>query len=95
MKKNIFDDTKLRFADLKTKEDYVLWLKIAKKGIKIHGLNKTLTLWRKTNNSLSSSIFQKLLDGYRVYKIYMNFNYFDSFFYLSKLSINYILKKYK
>ena len=95
LKKNIFDDTNLRFADLKTKEDYVLWLKIAKKGIKIHGLNKTLTSWRKTNNSLSSSIFQKLLDGYRVYKIYMNFNYLYSFFYLSKLSINYILKKYK
>ena len=65
IKKDILTN-ELQFPSLKTKEDLVLWLKISKK-FKLIGLNKTLTKWRKTENSLSSSIFQKLFDGYKVY----------------------------
>ena len=50
-----------RFPDLKTKEDFVLWLKLISKNVKIYGIDKELTLWRKTNNSLSSSFFKKSL----------------------------------
>ena len=91
--KKIFDDETLKFAPLKTKEDFVLWLKIAKKEIKIVGLDEKLTQWRKIPNSLSSSSVQKLLDGYRVYRIYLGYGRFKSFVYLLLLSINYILKK--
>ena len=45
---------KLLFPKIKTKEDFVLWLLILKKGIKIHSLNKNLVQWRKSKNSLSS-----------------------------------------
>ena len=38
------------------------------------GMNVELTSWRKTSNSLSSSIIQKISDGYKVYNHYMNFN---------------------
>jgi teichuronic acid biosynthesis glycosyltransferase TuaG len=93
IKKNLFNDIDLRFAKLKTKEDYVLWLKIAKKGINIFGIDKVLTSWRKTRNSLSSSTFQKLIDGFRVYKFYMKFNSFKSLVCLLKLSFNYLNKK--
>ena len=93
IKKNLFNDIDLRFAKLKTKEDYVLWLKIAKKGINIFGIDKVLTSWRKTRNSLSSSTFQKLIDGFRVYKFYMKFNSFKSLVYLLRLSLNYLSKK--
>ena len=48
------------FPNLKTKEDYVLWLKLSKKNVKMLGVNKNLTYWRKTNESLSSSSMQKL-----------------------------------
>jgi len=58
----------LRFPNLKTKEDYVLWLEIAKKGKTIHALNTKLTQWRKSKNSLSSSVVRKLTDGYYVYR---------------------------
>lgn len=81
-----------KFAKLKTKEDYVLWLKILKDKKYFDGINKNLTYWRKTNNSLSSSNFQKIIDGYRVYKNYLNFTFFKSVICLLILSFN-ALKK--
>ena len=81
-----------QFPELKTKEDFVLWLLILKKNIKIGSLNKNLTIWRKLDNSLSSSIFQKLRDGFIVYNSYMKFNILKSFFYLLILSINFLRK---
>ncbi len=91
--KKIFNDKNLKFSSLKTKEDYVLWLKIAKKGFKIIGVDEKLTKWRKTSNSLSSSTMQKLLDGYRVYRIYLDYSRIKSLMCLINLSLNYILKK--
>ena len=77
-----------RFANLKTKEDYVLWLKLAKDGILLNGLNKNLVSWRKNQNSLSSSVSQKIIDGFKVYNSYLKFNIFKSIIYLLILSIN-------
>ena len=51
---------------------------------------KKLTSWRSLNNSLSSSIFQKLVDGFRVYYVYMNFNFIKSLYLLFCLSFNYL-----
>jgi len=92
IKKNLINDN-IKFASLKTKEDYVLWLKLLEKNSKIYGLNETLTFWTKSSSSLSSSTFQKLIDGFRVYYKYMNFNYAKSIYYLLCLSINFLLKK--
>ncbi len=92
MKKSLFNN-KIKFPNLKTKEDYVLWLKIAKKGIIIQGIGKVLMKWQKSNNSLSSNTLRKLFDGYSVYKIYMNFSIIRSFYSLLVLSCNFIVKK--
>ena len=81
-----------KFPNLKTKEDFVLWLLVLKKGYKIGGLKKVLTLWRKLNNSLSSSVLQKLIDGYRVYYVHMSFNLFKSIYFLFVLSFKYLKK---
>ena len=81
------------FPNIKTKEDYVLWLKLSKKGVNFYGMIDKLTQWRKTNNSLSSSLIQKLLDGFRVYNRYLKFGILKSFFYLFILSINFLRKK--
>ena len=91
-KRNIFDGNKYQFNNFKTKEDYVLWLKFAEAGIEMKGLDQNLTSWRKTKNSLSSSIFQKLIDGYRVYRVHLGYSRFKSLFYLIILSINFVLK---
>ena len=62
------------FPNLTTKEDFVLWLKILKTGEKLIGINEPLTYWRKSNDSLSSNNFQKIMDGYKVYRKYMKMN---------------------
>ena len=92
-KKNIYENNKYQFANLKTKEDYVLWLKLALKGIKMKGIQQNLVSWRKNKNSLSSSTTQKLLDGYKVYRVYLKYSIAKSLFCLTVLSINFILKK--
>ncbi len=81
-----------RFVNLKTKEDFVLWLKLISNNIKIIGIDENLVFWRKSSNSLSSSTIQKLLDGFKVYNFYMRFNVFKSFYYLICLGFNYLRK---
>ena len=85
-------DHNTRFPNLKTKEDFVLWLKILENKIYIGSLDKVLTSWRKLGNSLSSSTFQKLIDAYRVYNHHMNFNFLKSCYYVFCLSINFLKK---
>lgn len=89
-KKLISKSTK--FPSQKTKEDYVLWLKIASKGNKIYGLNENLVKWRKVKNSLSHSTLRKLIDGYNVYRKHLGYSVIASFYHLFLLSINYIKK---
>ena len=83
----------VKFANLRTKEDFVLWLKILSSGIEIVPINENLMIWKKTQNSLSGSVFQKLIDGYRVYNNYMKFSSIKSIYLLCCLSINYLKKK--
>ena len=80
------------FPSLKTKEDYLLWLKLSKKGLIFYGISNTLSYWKKTTNSLSSNVLQKMSDGFKVYFIYLNFSFFKSLFHLFILSINYLRK---
>jgi len=80
-----------KFPDIKTKEDFVLWLKISKK-TNLYGINLPLTKWRKLKNSLSSNTLQKLIDGFNVYNKYMRFNYLKSLYCLMILSINFLKK---
>ena len=91
LKKELITE-EIKFAGLKTKEDFVLWLKILKSGFEIGALEEPLMSWRKTKGSLSSSIFQKLKDGFKVYNHYMNYNLIKSLYLLISLSINYLKK---
>ena len=91
LEKKIIDD-QTKFPNLKTKEDFVLWLKILQKNILIRSFNETLTSWRKTDNSLSSSVIQKLIDAFKVYNYYMKFNFIKSSYYVLCLSINFLKK---
>ena len=91
-KKNL---KKIKFPSLKTKEDFVMWLKLLKKDIPIGGLNKRLSSWKITKNSLSSSTIQKLIDGFTVYNKYLNYSLIISLYYLLCLSLNYCVKKIK
>ena len=85
---------KEKFSNLKTKEDYLLWIKLSKKKIKMLGINETLASWRETNNSLSSSITQKLKDAFLVYSRHLKFNFLKSLILVFLLSVNSLTKKY-
>ena len=83
-----------KFKNLKTKEDYLLWLILSKKKTRMLGLNRILFSWRKTQNSLSSPVIQKLKDAFRIYNYYLKFNLLKSIFLTIILSTNFILKRY-
>ena len=93
MKSSLLKKNKLFFPNIKTKEDYVLWLKIIKKIKIINGLNIKLTYYRKTKGSLSSKKLLSLINGYKVYRDYMNYGVIKSLLYLFILSINAFKKK--
>tara|TARA_B100000035_G_C20981532_1_gene545665 strand:- start:16 stop:801 length:786 start_codon:yes stop_codon:yes gene_type:complete len=84
---------KLYFPKIKTKEDFVLWLKISAKIKIIKGIDKKLSYYRKVHNSLSSNKLTSFINGYKVYKEYMKYNFIKSIYYLLILSINSLKKK--
>ena len=92
LKLSLLNKNKLFFPRIKTKEDYVLWLKVVKKIKIIRGIDTKLTYYRKTKGSLSSNKLVSLINGYKVYRNYMNYGVIKSFFYLFKLSINSLKK---
>ena len=93
LEKNIIVRNKIKFPNLKTKEDFVFWLMLLKKNYKFYAHDKYLTNWADLKNSLSSSTVQKLNDGFKVYNQYMDFSIFKSLYYLLCLSFNYLKKK--
>ena len=92
LKKILLTSNNIQFPELKTKEDFVLWLRILKYENKIYGLKENLTSWRKSKNSLSSNLLQKISDGFKVYYKFMGYNLFKSLYYLICLSFNYLKK---
>jgi teichuronic acid biosynthesis glycosyltransferase TuaG len=82
------------FTNLTTKEDYALWLKISKNH-KIFGIKAILCNWRKLENSLSVGIFKKLTNGFKVYYIYEELNFFISIYRVLILSLFYTFKRIK
>ena len=86
----------LKFPRIKTKEDFVLWLRIAKKFKKkdqFYCIDRPLSNYRKLPNSLSSNLFLKFLNGYSVYRKYLKYNFFKSIYYLFVMSFNYVKKR--
>ena len=92
IRKDIFNNHEFRFGKTKTKEDFILWLLLAKNGVEIFGIKECLVSWRKNSKSLSSSNTQKIVDGYRVYRLYEKFNFFKSLLFLLLLSLNSLKK---
>jgi len=91
LEKKILNDNK--FAKLNTKEDYVLWLNLSKDGHEFKALNESLTDWRLSKNSLSASTLRKLIDGYKVYRIYLRQSVVKSVISLLVLSFNFLKKQ--
>jgi len=93
IEKKVIIKTSTKFPKLKTKEDFVFWLTLLKKNYKFYAYDNNLTNWTDLQNSLSSSLAQRLFDGFKVYNKYMDFNTIKSLYYLICLSLNYLKKK--
>ena len=81
------------FPKLKTKEDYVLWLSIARKGLVFRSFKKSMTKWTNRPDSLSSSIYQKIKDAFTVYYRYESYSLIKSIMSVIVLSINFLKKR--
>lgn len=95
IKRNFLIKNNLKFPKIKTKEDFVLWLRIAKKfnqNNMFNCINKPLTYYRKLPNSLSGNVVIKLLNGYLVYRKYLKYSIAKSIYYLFIMSFNYLKK---
>jgi len=82
----------LKFPNLKTQEDFALWLKLLRKGYKFFPIKKVLSSWRITENSLSSNKFQKLIDAFKLFYVYENKNLIYSVYGVIVLTYNKILR---
>ena len=70
------------------------WLRLTKQNYTACNLREFLSEWNFSNNSLSSSFIQKILDGFRVFYIYQKFSFLKSLFYLFNLSIKSLKRKF-
>jgi teichuronic acid biosynthesis glycosyltransferase TuaG len=85
MKKSIFYN--FNFNNIKTKEDYLLWLQLSKSNYKFIGIKKILSSWRVNKNSLSNNIIQKITDSFRIYYQFEKQNFLKTIFSIIVLSL--------
>ncbi len=88
--KKIF--SKLRFPNLKTQEDFGLWLFLLRKGFKLRHFDKNLSSWKRISNSLSSNSFQKLKDAFKLYYHFENKNFIFAIYSVIILTYNKLIK---
>jgi teichuronic acid biosynthesis glycosyltransferase TuaG len=93
IKKKLFNEFK--FSNLLTKEDYLMWLNISKKGININCIQKTLVFWRDVKGSLSSNFMQRIKDSFKIYYYHEKQFLFQSIISIIILSLNSFKKKIK
>ena len=82
----------INFPNLKTQEDFALWLCLLKKGHKLSHINDLLSSWRKSNDSLSSNNLQKIIDAFKLYYIHQNKNLLLSIYSVIVLGYNKLFK---
>ena len=92
IKRNILK--KYNFSPLETKEDYELWLRLARNNYIFGGINSYLTAYRIRDNSLSSKQFNKIYNAFKIYYKYNKKNFIKSVIFTFRLYFNAFLKKY-
>ena len=79
---------KFKFPEIKTQEDFGLWLKLLRNNYKFLGINTIYSSWRKESHSLSSNTIQKIIDAFKLFYKYENKNLIFSIYSVVILSIN-------
>ncbi len=84
---------KLFMSKIRNRQDWVLWLKILKVSGPTLGIEEPLAVYRKRNNSISSSKLKQLIFNYNVYRKELGFNFLLSLILMVNFMIYYAAKK--
>ncbi len=82
----------IKFPNLRTQEDFAVWLNLLKKRIKLSHIPMVLSSWRLSKNSLSSNNLQKILDAFKLYYFYQKKNLILSVYSVLVLGYNKLFK---
>ncbi|MGF1691962.1 glycosyltransferase family 2 protein [Photobacterium kagoshimensis] len=86
----IFD---LTMPNLRTGQDYALWLKILRNGAKAHIFKKVLTSYRITPGSISRNKIKKAIRQWSIYRKEEKLNIFQSSYYFVHYALRAIFRK--
>lgn len=81
----------IEMVNIRTRQDYVLWLSLCKKGIRAQGLSQVLSKYRVVQNSVSSDKYKMAKQNWRVYRKIEKLSLLKSVWYFA----NYIFFKVK
>lgn len=82
------------FPFCRLREDYALWLSLARNGEKFSGLREVLADYRLSDNSVSSNKIKVALSQWDVYRTYLNFRLGPSIYHFLRYAVNGTLKHY-
>ncbi|UFT98892.1 glycosyltransferase [Radiobacillus kanasensis] len=80
--------------NIKTRQDFALWLKILKTGINAYGLDEDLALYRKVPGSISSNKIKAAKKNWYVYRNIEKLNLIKSLWYFCNYAIRAVIKTY-
>ena len=94
----IFDVEKLgkeliSMPNVRRGQDTATWWKVLKTGVIAHGLNENLSLYRRSNNTLSSNKMKALKRTWNLYRNVEHFSVFKSFYYFCWYVFNAIRRR--
>jgi len=89
LKKHYFEDLKMENDQLH--EDYVVWLKILRRGAYAYGVNQPLLIYRISRTSKSGNKFKTLKMTYKVFR-FIDINPFSSAYYTFRHILGSIVK---
>lgn len=94
----IFDVEKLgkeliKMPNVRRGQDTATWWKVLKKGIVAYGLNESLSLYRRSNNTLSSNKIKALKRTWNLYRNVEHLSLFDSLYNFSWYCFNAIKRR--
>lgn len=79
----------IEMVNIRTRQDYVLWLELCKRGFRAVGLQKPLSKYREVNNSVSSNKWKMAKQNWEVYREIEKLNLVKSIYYF----IQYVILK--
>lgn len=81
---------KVRMINIPTRQDYVLWLTIMKRGIPAYGLPEVLAKYRLVKDSISSDKLKMARQNWKVYRKIEKQSFIKSSWYFSHYFLSYV-----